>query len=247
MFNPCIVIPVYDHEQSLPGVLDEIKPHALPCILVDDGSSAACRKTLDRLAARAPDFRYLVRHERNQGKGAAVMTGFRFAAAHGYTHVLQIDADGQHRPQDIPEFMAAAQQFPTAVIVGVPVFDASIPKIRRVARHLTHVWVWISTLSLDIKDSMCGFRVYPLAPVLELMRRVKLGERMEFDIEILVRMHWAGTPFVNVSTEVKYPHDGVSHFKIWHDNLRISGLHARLSLGMLKRLPSRILRRPKHP
>jgi glycosyltransferase involved in cell wall biosynthesis len=179
----------------------------------------------------------LVRHERNQGKGAAVMTGAREAFKSGYTHLLQIDADGQHAPQDVPLFVAAAQAAPEAGVCGVPVFDDSAPPSRRWGRLLTNVWVWINSLSFDIKDGMCGFRLYPLAPLIELDGQARMGRRMDFDPEVLVRLKWRGLSFVGVPTKVRYPTDGRSNFKLGLDNWLISCMHTRLFFGMLTRLP----------
>lgn len=233
-FRPCAVIPVYNHEHAIGAVVQGVLAHQLPCILVDDASSAACAQTLDALAS---DRVTVVRHAYNQGKGGAVMTGFKQAAAQGYTHVLQIDADGQHDVNDIPQFLALSQKQPRAMIIGCPRYDESVPKARLYGRYLTHIWIWINTLSLQIKDSMCGFRVYPLPPVLALLQRRTLGQRMDFDPEIVVRLHWAGVQCINVPTPVGYPTDGVSHFKLWLDNALISRMHARLFFGMLCRLP----------
>jgi hypothetical protein len=130
-----------------------------------------------------------------------------------------------------------ARASPTAIIAGVPVFDASAPAARRIGRKLTTLWVRINTLSSRIDDAMCGFRVYPLASVMQLSARASFGSRMEFDPEILVRAVWAGIPLVSMPTNVTYPSDGVSHFKMWRDNVRISWMHTRLFFGMLWRLP----------
>ena len=162
--KPCVLIPVYNHEHAVGAVVQAVLAHGMHCILVDDGSSEACARVLDALAAAAPQAVTLVRHAQNQGKGGAVVSGFRAAARAGFTHVLQIDADGQHRAADIPRFIALAQAHPEAVIAGCPVYDESVPALRLYARYLTHVWVWINTLSFAIRDSMCGFRLYPLAP-----------------------------------------------------------------------------------
>jgi len=97
--------------------------------------------------------------------------------------------------------------------------------------------VRINTLSTRIEDAMCGFRVYPLAAIVELAKRASFGSRMEFDPEILVRAAWAGIPLISMPTQVTYPIDGVSHFKMWRDNVRISWMHTRLFFGMLWRLP----------
>ena len=242
MFQPCVVIPVHNHEHAIQGVLAQVLAHGLPVILVDDGCSAACAAVLDGLAAAHPDLVVLERHTVNQGKGGAVLTGFERAAQDGYTHVLQVDADGQHSVADVPRFLAAACAAPHAVVAGCPLYDESVPSLRLYARYLTHVWVWINTLSLAIRDSMCGFRVYPVAPVLALARRRRLGLRMNFDIEILVRLYWDGLAIVNLPTRVAYPEDGVSHFKAWTDNVLISRLHMTLFFGMLPRIPSLLAR-----
>jgi len=174
-----------------------------------------------------------------------VKDGLRMAHDRGYTHALQIDADRQHDCADIERFLREAQSNPHAFIIGAARFDASIPTHRRLARGLTHLWVWINTLSFDIEDSMCGFRVYPLAIVTPLLDEPCLGDRMEFDMEILVRAHWRGHTFVNVPTKVEYPVTGVSHFRLVRDNVLISAMHARLFFGMLFRLPALVWRRAR--
>jgi len=242
VFHPCVVIPVYNHEHAIGKVVAQVLGHDLPCILVDDGSSAACAAALDALVAAHPGRVALERHAQNQGKGGAVLTGFRRARQEGYSHVLQVDADGQHKVADIPRFLAAARAQPGAVVAGCPVYDESVPALRLYARYLTHVWVWINTLSLAIRDSMCGFRVYPVAPVLALAARRQLGLRMNFDIEILVRLYWDGLQVVNLPTAVGYPEDGVSHFKAWTDNVLITRLHVALFFGMLPRIPMLLVR-----
>lgn len=242
MFKPCVVIPVYNHEHAIGQVMDAVLTIGLPCILVDDGSTPACAAVLDRIAAASSQVS-LVRHASNRGKGDAVITGIQHAARAGFTHALQIDADGQHCVADIPRFIEQAAARPDALVVGYPIYDESVPAARLYGRYLTHVWVWINTLSLQIKDSMCGFRVYPIAPVLSLIKRQRLGARMDFDTEILVRLFWDGVDVVNVGTRVGYPVDGVSHFRLWLDNLLISRMHATLFLGMLIRLPKLLARK----
>ena len=161
-FSPCFIVPVYNHGTTVGATVMALDAHGLPIYLVDDGSAAATAEELDRLAARIPRIR-LVRRETNGGKGAAVMSGINAAFADGLTHALQVDADGQHALADIPDFLSAARATPEALICGVPEYDASIPKGRLYGRYATHIWVWIETLSFEIQDSMCGFRVYPLA------------------------------------------------------------------------------------
>ena len=243
MHNPCAVIPVYNHETAVPAVIDALLAAGLPCVLVDDASSPACAAVLEHLALG--DNIFLIRLAVNQGKGGAVMAGLREASRLGFTHALQVDADGQHDLRDVATFMQVSQQNPEALICGYPQYDASVPKGRLYARYLTHVWVWINSLSLQIPDSMCGFRVYPLAPSLALINSVKLGKRMDFDPEILVRLAWRNQPMRWLPTKVHYPLDGLSHFRLFHDNALISSMHTKLFFGMLLRLPSILWRRCK--
>ena len=242
-FAPCIVVPVYNHEHAIGAVLEGLLRHGVHCILVDDGSSPACAGVLDALAEAHAGQVTLVRLEINQGKGAAVLSGFRRAAQLGYTHVLQIDADGQHNTADVPAFLAQAQAHPAAIIAGHPVYDASVPKARLYGRYATHIWVWINTLSFAIIDSMCGFRVYPVAPVNALAASRRIGSRMNFDTDILVRLYWSGLEVVNLPTRVSYPADGVSHFRVWRDNVQISWMHTKLFFGMLPRIPRLLARK----
>jgi len=241
MHKPCAVIPVYNHEAAVPAVIEALLQAGLPCVLVDDASSPTCAAVLEQLAEHEQVS--LVKLPVNQGKGGAVMTGMREAARLGFTHVLQVDADGQHDLQDIAVFLDASRNHPEALICGYPQYDDSVPKGRLYARYLTHVWVWINSLSLQIRDSMCGFRVYPLPPVLALINSVKLGKRMDFDSDILVRLSWRNQPMRWLPTKVHYPLDGLSHFRMFHDNALISSMHTRLFFGMLVRLPSILWRR----
>jgi glycosyltransferase involved in cell wall biosynthesis len=235
-FTPCAVIPVYNHEHAVGRVVEAVRAAGLPCVLVDDASSEACARELDRLAGLGPDV-LLVRLPRNLGKGGAVTAGLRAARQHGFTHALQIDADGQHALGDVGRFLAEAKAHPDQMVCGRPIFDEAMPKGRFYGRYLTHVFVWVNTLSLDIPDSMCGFRVYPLGPVLELLDHAKLGSRMDFDVEVLVRLHWRGLRMRWLPTRVSYPLDGVSHFRMVWDNVLMVRLQLKLVLGMLVRLP----------
>ncbi len=241
MFKPCAVIPVYNHERQLPAVVQQLLSSGLPCVLVDDASSPACAAAMARLAEQ--ESVSLLRLAANQGKGGAVMAGLRAAARLGFSHALQVDADGQHDLHNLAEFLAQARQAPQTLICGYPQYDASVPKGRLYARYLTHVWVWINSLSLNIRDSMCGFRLYPLAPTLRLIDSVSLGTRMDFDTEILVRLSWRNQPMHWLPIRVHYPEDGVSHFRLLEDNLLISKMHAKLFFGMLGRAPLIVWRR----
>lgn len=241
--NPCLLIPCYNHAGPLAAVLARLAEFKLPCLLVDDGSEPVAAAALDALAAQHP-WVSLLRHSHNQGKGGAVMTGLRRAHELGFSHALQVDADGQHDLTDLPALLAEARQHPAALVSGRPLYDDSVPKGRLYGRYITHVWVWIETLSFAIKDSMCGFRVYPLAPTCALLERVTLGRRMDFDTEVMVRLHWAGVPMRFVPTRVIYPVDGRSHFRLFRDNLDISWMHTRLVCRLLWDLLLRLCRWP---
>jgi len=233
--KPAALVPVYNHAATVGAVVRALHSLSLPVILVDDGSGAECASVLDVLAAMPETT--LVRLPRNGGKGSAVIAGLREAHVQGYSHVLQLDADCQHDVAELPVFLDAMYEAPQAVIVGFPRYDASVPTGRLFGRYATHIWVWINTLSRRIRDSMCGLRIYPLAATLPVLGSMPQQSRMEFDTEILVRLDWAGVPIRNLPILVCYPPDGVSHFRLWHDNVRISFMHARLFFGMLRRLP----------
>lgn len=238
----CIVIPVYNHHEAIVQVVAALRPFNLPCFLINDGSEALCTDVLQRLAGAEKSW--LILHERSQngGKGAAVMTGLSVALRHGFTHAIQIDADGQHCLADVALFLSASAANPDKLILGTPRFDGGVQKKRLYGRQFTNLWIWINTLSFDISDGMCGFRCYPLAAVDKLLQTATLGQRMDFDIDIVVRLHWQGVQVVNIDTAVQYPLDGISHFRMLQDNLLISKKHAQLFFGMLWRLP-KLLRR----
>ena len=161
-FKPCVLIPIYNHKERIRGTVERLLPHALPIFVVDDGSDDATRAVLAVLASEQPLLR-LLRLPENAGKGAAVMAGMRAARRAGFSHALQVDADGQHDLADVPRFLERGFANPEAVVCGKALYDHTVPRSRRYGRYLTHFWVWVETLSLAIGDSMCGFRLYPLA------------------------------------------------------------------------------------
>lgn len=230
-FKPCFIVPAYNHSRAAAVTLAKLSAHGLPVVLVDDGSDAENAALLRDLAAAHPLVRLLVLPA-NLGKGGAVMAGLRSAFAAGFTHGMQVDADGQHDLTVLPAFLAAGQADPAAMVCGYPVYDDTIPLGRKLGRYLTHFWVWVETMSFSIKDSMCGFRLYPLAETCALLETCALPHRMNFDIEILVRLQWRGLPMVWRPVSVTYPADGRSHFKPFLDNVLISWMHTRLVCAM---------------
>ncbi|WP_266170230.1 glycosyltransferase family 2 protein [Dyella subtropica] len=240
--KPCALIPIYNHKDTIARTVQSLRAHGLPVVIVDDGSDTATREVLDALVLGQSDIR-LLRLSHNQGKGRALSAGLLAAREMGFTHALQIDADGQHDVADVPRFLTEAAADPRALICGKPIYDDSVPRARLYGRYVTHFFVWIETLSMAIQDSMCGYRLYPLDATCAEIARKPLPARMDFDTEIAVRLAWRGVPVRNLPTRVIYPENGLSHFRMWHDNLRISAMHTRLLLGMLPRSPMLLWRR----
>ncbi|HFQ4953613.1 TPA: glycosyltransferase [Vibrio vulnificus] len=242
-YQACFLIPCYNHGETIGQVIDSLQEFALPVIIIDDGSNFATQTQLEQQATR--DKVYLIRLAENQGKGGAVMAGIRYAQQLGFTHTIQIDSDGQHDLQALPKLLNASKMHPQRLISGQPIYDESVPKSRLYGRYVTHVWVWIETLSMSIQDSMCGFRAYPVDKTVAVLDKYRLGTRMDFDIEILVRMYWEGVDIDFIETRVIYPEGGISHFDALWDNVKISWMHTKLFFGMLPRAPKLMMR--KHP
>nr|MBF4405522.1 glycosyltransferase family 2 protein [Vibrio anguillarum] len=239
-YQACFLIPCYNHGSTVAEVVSSLSAFELPILLVDDGSNQQTKQALSNVAQQT--HVHLITLEQNQGKGGAVMAGIRQAQQLGFSHVIQIDADGQHDLQALPKLLAASKQHPNHLISGQPIYDDSVPKARLYGRYATHIWVWIETLSFTIKDSMCGFRAYPVDLTVEVLNNHKIGTRMDFDIEILVRMYWHGVDIDFVETRVIYPEGGVSHFDALWDNVKISWMHSKLFFGMLPRIPQLLKR-----
>jgi len=225
---------VYNHPDTIANTVKAIAEYNLDVLIVDDGSEALCQQVLEDIAQQTPTVN-LLRLPQNLGKGGAVKAGLKKALHMDYSHGLQIDADGQHAPVDIPRLLNLAKQQPDTLISGQPEYDQSVPRLRLYARYLTHIWVWINCLSFTIKDSMCGFRIYPLQRCAELIDNYYLGDRMDFDTEIMVKWYWHFGDIQQFPTRIRYPEDGISHFRGWHDNWLISKMHTRLFFGMLRR------------
>jgi predicted LPLAT superfamily acyltransferase len=239
----CAIVPSHDHHAVIGRIVARLREDGLPVFVIDDGSGEPARTVMAALADESNAVS-VTRLEPNRGKGAAVIHGFEQAIQAGFTHAVQVDADGQHDLDALPRLLAASRQYPDAVICGRPLYDDSIPLSRRVGHWITDVWVWVETLSLRIVASMCGFRVYPLAAVRNVIEQEPIGQRMDFDTGILVRLFWRGTPPLLVPVKVIYPPGNSSNFDLLADNWRITKMHTRLIVTMLLRLPSILAHRP---
>ena len=234
----CLLIPNYNHGREIVAVVDSLAEHGLPCLVVDDGSAESTRDALESLTRRHSflDVHY---RERNGGRGAALKSGYRLAAARGYTHAIQLDADGQHCAADVPQFVEAITRNPGALVLGAPVFDESAPKARLYGRQLSRVTVWVATLSFAVEDPLCGFRGIPLRPTLDVLDTERTGNRMEFDPEIVIQLVQRGIPVVNLPTQVSYNEGGLSHFDMLGDNARLIGVYLKALYAMPMRLLTR--------
>ncbi|RZL87284.1 MAG: glycosyltransferase family 2 protein [Variovorax sp.] len=240
-----VLIPSYNTGERLFSTVNAARAQWSPVWVVVDGSTDGTGARLQQMAASDPGLRvWLLPH--NQGKGAAVLHGLREAQAAGYTHALTMDSDGQHPAELIPEFMKASQARPETMVLGRPVFDASAPLLRVRGRRVSNSWTQLETLFAGVGDSLYGFRVYPVAPLIAIMARQPWMRRFDFDTEAVVRLAWRGVKPVNVDAPVRYltaEEGGVSHFRYVRDNLLLTWMHARLMLEFLLRLPGLLLRR----
>ena len=234
-----ILIPSYNTGGKVLQTVREARRMWQPVWVVVDGSTDGTLESLQALARIDPEIRVLAL-PRNQGKGAAVLHGLRAAQEAGYTHALTMDADGQHPTDKIREFMAMSQAHPDALVLGLPVFDANAPWARVHGRKLSNWCAGLETLGAGIGDVLYGFRVYPIAPLCDIMNRQTWMRRYDFDAEAAVRLCWRGVRPMNLTAPVKYfsPEEGgVSHFRYLRDNVLLTWMHTRLILEGLVRLP----------
>jgi len=243
------IIPVYRHCSTVSQIVKKLANFNLPVIIIDDGNNFQDKVFLKELAAETPQT-VLVSLEKNIGKGGALSHGFEKAAELGLTHVFQIDADGQHDLGVAAFFLEESAKHPKKIICGCPVFDESAPGSRVTGRKISNCWGAIVTLSREMKDVLCGFRVYPVQESLRITRNPFMDKHMGFDTEILVRLYWNGVFPVFHDVKINYPENGFSNFRMIRDNLHISWTFSRLFIGMLIRLPMlfvlRLKRRKKH-
>jgi len=240
-----VVIPSYNTGNKVLETAREARQVWEPVWIVVDGSTDGTAEALQALAATDPGLRVLVLPG-NQGKGAAVLHGLTAAAEAGFTHALTMDADGQHPPGKIQEFMAASAARPDAMILGLPVFDSSVPLVRLRGRKISNALANFETLWGGIGDALFGFRVYPIAPLRDIMARRMWMRRFDFDPEAAIRLCWRGVPPINVPAPVKYlrPEEGgVSHFNYVRDNILLAWMNLRLVAEMLLRLPMLLWRK----
>ncbi len=240
-----VLIPSYNTGAQVYETVRAARAQWAPVWVVTDGSTDGTPDGLRAMAAADPGI-VLIELPVNSGKGAAVLHGLNAARAAGFTHALTMDSDGQHPAALIPAFMQASIARPDTMVLGRPVFDASAPLLRVRGRRVSNWWTNLETLGAGIDDSLYGFRVYPVADLIAVMRRQPWMRRFDFDTEAVVRLAWRGVKPVNLAAPVKYlsaEEGGVSHFRYGRDNVLLSWMHLRLMLEFALRLPWLLWRR----
>lgn len=240
-----VLIPSYNPGPKVYDTVRAARQHWNPVWIVVDGSTDGSEVTLQAMAAQDPGLR-VIHLPRNKGKGAAVLHGLNLAAAEGYTHALTMDSDGQHPSDLIPAFMTESIRQPHAMVLGMPIFDTSAPNIRVQGRKISNWWANFVTLCGGIGDSLFGFRVYPISPLIKVMRLQPWMRHFDFDPEAAIRLSWRGVKVVNLPAPVRYfstDEGGVSHFRYLRDNVLLTWMYARLFFGFVLRLPMLLTRR----
>ena len=244
-----VLIPSFNTGARLFQTVAAIRLLGYPVWVVIDGSTDGTGDVLSRIAESDPDLHAIVL-PRNQGKGAAILHALRLARAEGITHVVTVDADGQHYSDDIAAFIAASLRNPSAMVLGIPIFDDSAPPIRVAGHRVGNFLANLVTLRSGIGNSLFGFRVYPVASLLQVFNETRWMRRFDFDSEAAIRLSWRGVPAINLPTPVRYfrPEEGgVSHFKYLRDNLLLAFMYARLFAGLVRRLPVLLTQRRRSP
>jgi glycosyltransferase involved in cell wall biosynthesis len=229
-----VVIPVYNHKNTLFEVARRALEEGFPVLVLDDGSTDG---SLDAVAALPVACHRL---PVNRGKGGAILAAAQLAHGWGYQAILTIDADGQHDPVDARLLVEEACRCWPAIVIGARQMETlNVPRSSIFGRDFSNFWVRLEC-GQTLADTQSGYRLYPV----EFLRRTRfLSRRYTFEIEVLVRGAWAGLPVCSVPVSVYYPpgDQRISHFHQFKDNLRLSFLHTFLVTRSLLPLPHRRL------
>jgi len=245
----CVLIPSYNSGPLLEKTVTGVLEHWPEVIVILDGSDDGSG---DFLAAPARELAglHVVRRRTNGGKGAAVLSGLELAEQLGMTHAAVFDADGQHDAGDLPRFMEASRNHPEAMILGLPLFGPDAPSVRLRGRKIGNWWTNLSTLWGGIGDSLFGFRIYPLARSLRILRGIGDGKGFDFDTQLAIRLYWEGVPPLNIPTRVRYltrESGGVTHFRYLRDNILLVRVHTGFFFRSLLLWPRLIRFRRRGP
>ena len=226
-----LIIPLYNHEEKVADVVLGVLKLGWPVFVVDDGSTDSSYERIKAIGGIV-----ILRHRENEGKGAAIRTGFA-AAAQVADWAVTIDADGQHHPEDVTHLIRAIPENQRPIIIGrrEGMLAPDIPWTSRFGRQFSNFWVRLSG-GPRMTDSQSGMRLYPLPEAMNL--KVK-ARRFQFEVEILVKAAWKGIPVIEAPIRVTYqPGSGrVSHFRPFVDFLRNSSTFSRLIFMRIVILP----------
>ena len=240
-----VLIPTYNTSDIVIDVIKEALRVWQPVYVVVDGSNNGTEKTISQLA-KTETHLTVIQHAENKGKGHAVYTGMTAALTNNFTHILTMDADGQHPAAAIKEFMQLSNDHPDSMVLGSPIFDSDAPALRVNGRKISNFWANLETLWMGIHDSLFGFRVYPIKALKKVMDATVFARRFDFEPEVAVKLVWNGTPVINRAVPVRYlsaAEGGVSQFRYMRDNTLLTWMHTRLMLGFLVRIPALLWRR----
>lgn len=235
-----VVIPLFNHASKVGAVIDGVMAgraaSGFDCLVLDDGSTDNAADVLAAALARHPEGLHVLRHERNRGKGRAILSAAAWAEERGFSHIVTLDADGQHLPEELPLFFEAITREPQTLWVGYRDFSGpNVPSSSAFGRAFSAFWLRVQT-GVPAPDVQSGFRAYPVG----LLRHLSLGEsHYSFETEVLVRAAWAGFRLGSLPIKVYYPprRERVSHFNKLKDNIRISILNTRLTIRALVPVP----------
>lgn len=238
-FKGLVLLPTYNSGAQLLLTAQATLEQGFPVWIIIDASTDGSEASVLEWVKTEPELRVIIRPV-NGGKGAAVLDGLTLALKEGFTHALVMDADGQHPADRIKQFLDQAKANPETLILGVPLFGPEAPRARVYGRLGGNTFTEIETLWGGVRDSLFGFRVYPVAATVALMNQIRTARRYDFDTEVVVRLYWKGFRTMNIAVPVRYPskeEGGVTYFRYLPDNLLLIKTHIRLLLLMIPRLP----------
>jgi len=233
-----LVIPTYNNRNTLRSVVEDSFKTGLSILVVNDGSTDGGPDTISDLKVEQLDL------PKNKGKGIAIQAAAQWAYKNDFTHIITMDADGQHSAEDIPKFVEKIAENPLSIVIGARDFESTdTPESSKFGCKFSNFWVRVST-GVSVSDSQSGFRAYPV----DALRRLHcLSRRYNYEVEILVKGIWAGLDVQSVNIAVNYNPETIdaSHFRPFVDNARISLTYTYLVTRNLFPLPHRVLYGPK--
>ncbi|WP_335965244.1 DUF2062 domain-containing protein [Galbibacter sp. PAP.153] len=238
----CVLIPTYNNEKTLAGIIDGVLKHTKNVIVVNDGSSDCTAEILKKYEGEI----YVLHIKKNKGKGNALRIGFKHAISLGFLYAITIDSDGQHFPSDIPFFIKElknATDKKTLFIGARNMVQDGVPRKSSFGNKFSNFWYWVET-GIKLSDTQSGFRLYPLAEIAKLhLYTVKF----EFEIEVIVKAAWNDVKVKNIPIKVHYDQENrVSHFRPFKDFTRISILNTWLvCVTLFYIIPRNLYRRLK--